>query len=125
MAPFLIPYPKRTTPKFLADKTQASLGVEDMGFAYIFLSLWLWVDLVSGVNLAGPVGRTSSAQQLLFLQLLCGVEFRMAKAQAGAAKPTSVSGLPSLPPSPFKISSETRNQTCLLGMKFKFRRVNN
>lgn len=71
MAPFFIPYPKRTTPKFLADKTQASRGVEDMDLAYIFLSWWLWVDLASGVNLAGPVGRTSSAQQLLFLRRLC------------------------------------------------------
>lgn len=125
MAPFLIPYPKRTTPKFLADKTQASLGVEDMGLAYIFLSWWLWVDLVSGVNLAGPVGRTSSAQQLLFLRRLC--PSCCVGWSSGWPEPRLVqqnlllSGPPFTATSPFKISSETRNQTCLLGMKFKFR----
>lgn len=80
---------------------------------------WSEPSRTCGQNIQRPA---TSLPPEVVPQLLCGLELRMARAQAGAAKPTSVSGLPSLPPSPFKIrSSETRNQTCLLGMMFKFR----
>ena len=46
-------------------------------------------------------------------QLLCVVELRMSRARAGAVKPYSISGLPSLPPPPLKIRGSRNKESDL------------